>query len=347
MSGRPEQGGAPTAAVPTAAVPGAAITAAPAGAAAAPAGAAPARPAAVPRDPVGYALAAGCFLIWGGVGVLVRLTTMPESALVVARMGIAAVAVAAVFARPAMFAELRERRRFRRLLVMGAFSAATLLLFFTALRLTDVAVAMFLMFTGPVYVALLAPRLLGERADRVVYPAVALALAGMAVILLPGLSGPHRFSTLGVLCGVASGFTYTGYALTTKLLTREVRSVTIALSEMVLDVLFLLPLAVWQYSSSDFSPTLHDLWVVLVLALVCTAVPYVVFVESIRRIRVEHVSILGYLEPLSAPIYALVFLGLGTAATTLAGGALIVAAGLLVILFGSGEQARAGAEVPL
>ena len=287
------------------------------------------------RDTLGYVLATVSFLVWGSIGVLVRMTDMPASALIVARMSIAAAAVALVFARRPMLAELRRPGVARLLLVMGAFSASTLLMFFIALRLTDVAIAMFLLFTGPVYVALLAPRLLGERPDRIVYPAVAVALAGMAVMLLPGLVGAHRLSTVGVLCALATGLTYTGYALSTKLLTRTTRSATIALSEMTLDVAFLLPLALWQLHTSAFSMTLDDLWVVLVLALVCTAAPYVMFVESVRRIRVEHASILGYLEPVSAPFYALLLLGEKTAATTIAGGALIVVAGVLVVAFGS------------
>lgn len=293
------------------------------------------------RDRLGYGLATASFLVWGSIGVLVRMTTMPESALIVARMAIAASVVAVVFARPAMLAELRDRRVVIRLLIMGTFSATTLLFFFIALRLTDVSIAMFLLFTGPVYVGLLAPRLLGQRPDRVVYPALGLALAGMAVILLPGLVGAHRLSTIGVLCGLTTGLTYAGYALMTKALTRTTRSVTIALSEMVLDVVFLLPLAAWQMAATGFRPTTHDLGVVLVLALVCTAVPYVIFVEGIRRIRVEHASVLGYLEPLSAPLYALLLLGEGTAATTLAGGGLIVVAGILVIAFGAPDQQSA------
>jgi len=297
------------------------------------------------RDTLGYVLATVSFLIWGSIGVLVRSTDMPASALIVARMSIAAAVVALLFARAPMLAELRDRRVLRLLVVMGAFSAATLLLFFLALRLTDVAIAMFLLFTGPVYVALLAPRLLGQRPDPVVYPAVGLALAGMAVMLLPGLLGAHRLSTAGVLCGLATGVTYTGYAITTKTLTRTTRSVTIALSEMVLDTVILLPLAVWQVHATGYRPGLEDLWIVLVLALVCTAAPYVMFVESIRRIRVEHASVLGYLEPVSAPLYALLLLGETAAAATVAGGALIVAAGVLVVVFGA-PQGELGDVVP-
>ena len=298
------------------------------------------------RDRTGYLLVAVSFLVWGSIGALVRMTTMPESVLLEARMVIGAALVALVFARRPMLAELRDRRIAGWLLLMGVFSSSTLLLFFIALRLAGVAIGMFLMFTGPVYVALAAPRLLHQRPDRVVYPALALALAGMAAILLPGLFGAARVSGVGIACGVATGFLYAGYALTAKYLTRTLRSVTIALSEMTLDAVILAPLAAWQLAGSGYRLTRHDLMVTLVLGVVCTAIPYVMYVEGLSRIRVEHASILGYLEPVSAPFYALLLLGEATTVTTIAGGALIVAAGVLVVAFGSAQRGADMSVVP-
>jgi drug/metabolite transporter (DMT)-like permease len=297
------------------------------------------------RDNLGYVLVGASFLVFGSIGALVRMTTMPESALIVGRMVIGALLVGLIFARRPMLAELRDRRTAGWLVLMGVFSASTLLLFFIALRLTDVAIGTFLMFTGPVYVALVAPRFLHQRADRVVYPALGLAVAGMATILLPSVLGAQRVSLVGVACGVGTGLLYACYALTAKFLTRTRRSVTIALSEMVLDGLILLPLAAWQVVDTGYRLTRHDLLVTLVLGVVCTAIPYVLYVEGLRRIRVEHASILGYLEPVSAPFYAILLLGEATTATTVAGGALIVAAGVLVVAFGSPE-AEAGEVVP-
>jgi drug/metabolite transporter (DMT)-like permease len=255
------------------------------------------------------------------------------------------VLVAAVFARRPMLAELRDRRTLGWLLLMGLFSSSTLLLFFLALRLTGVAIGMFLFFTGPVYVALAAPRLLRQRADRIVYPALGLAVAGMLVILLPGFLGAGGLSVAGIVCGVASGLLYAGYALTAKFLTRTRRSVTIALSEMAIDAVIVAPLAFWQLARSGYHLTGHDLAVVLVIGVACTAIPYVLYVEGLSRIRVEHASILGYLEPVSAPIYALLLLGEATTVSTIAGGALIVVAGVLVVVFGS-RQRDLGEVVP-
>jgi drug/metabolite transporter (DMT)-like permease len=284
----------------------------------------------------GYALVAVSFLIWGAIGALVRYSTMPESALNVCRMTIGVLLVGAIFARRSMLAEVRRRDVWPRLLLMGAFSASTILLFFVALRLTDVAIGMFLLFTNPVYVALLAPRLMRQPADRIVVPALVIALAGMLVILLPGLLGAADVSSWGIACGVATGITYAAYALVTKDLTRRVRSTTIGLAEMAIDAVLLLPLAAWQVGGG-YDVTRNDLVAVAVLGVVCTAIPYVLYPAGLRRIRVEHASILGYLEPVSAPFYAYLLLGEAPSVLTVVGGALIVAAGVLVIAFGRRE----------
>jgi drug/metabolite transporter (DMT)-like permease len=290
------------------------------------------------RAAAGYGLVSFSFLTWGSLGALVRMTSMPESALIVARMVIGALLVGAVFARRPMLDELRDRRTLARLLLMGAFSASTLLFFFIALRLAGVAIGMFLLFTAPVYVSLVAPRLLGERPDRVVYPALALSVAGMAAILVPSMAAGAHVSLAGVACGLATGLLYAGYALTAKALTRTLRSPTIALAEMVVDAAVLLPLAAWQVAAGHYRPDGRDLVVALVIGVACTAIPYVAYVEGLGRVRVEHASILGYLEPVSAPLYALLLLGESTSTTTLVGGALIVTAGVLVVVLGSRQH---------
>ncbi|HRT53315.1 MAG TPA: hypothetical protein P5291_04500, partial [Flavobacteriales bacterium] len=67
--------------------------------------------------------------------------------------------------------------------------SGALICFFIALREAGVAAGMFLFFTGPVFVAVLAPRVTGQRTDRVVWPSLGLALAGLAAILMPAITG--------------------------------------------------------------------------------------------------------------------------------------------------------------
>ena len=66
----------------------------------------------------------------------------------------------------------------------------------------------------------------------------------------------------------------------------------------------------------------------------CSALAYTLWMEGTRRVRVQHSAVLGFLTPVAAPIYALILLGQTITAWTVAGGTLILAAGILVVLRG-------------
>ena len=293
----------------------------------------------------GYLLVAGSFLIMGMIGALVDWATAPESALLVIRFATAGIVLGALFARRRPLAGVRDRAVWPRLLLMGFIDAFTLLLFFVAIRGTSVAIGMFLQFLAPVWVALIAPRVFRTRTEGIVYPALALALAGLAVILLPALlGGGIKLSAGGVAAGLTAGLGYAVFQLVVKDLTRRVSAVTIVFTEAWLDALILLPLALWQMVGAGYHLTTNDLVAGIILGVVCTALAYTMWTTGMGLIKVQHSSILGYLEPVSAPLYALLLLGQGISLWTVVGGALIVVAGLLVVLFGEHEEGAASLE---
>ncbi len=226
---------------------------------------------------------------------------------------------------------------------MAAIDSATLLLFFTSMRLTSVAVGMFLLFLSPLWVALLAPPILHQRTDRMVWPGLGLAMAGLAFVIVPPAIGTElKPSFWGILCGLASGIGLAGFMMMVSALRRRgLRSATIVIAEGTLDALFLLPLAVWQTWIVGSGLTWRDLLVGLVLGIVCTALAYMLLTEGMGFIPVQHVPILGYLEPLVAPLYAFLLVGEVPAGWTMLGGLLIIVAGVIVVLTGEREAASA------
>ena len=283
----------------------------------------------------GYALVAGSFLIIGLSGTLVSWAAAPESVLLVLRFAIAGLILGVVFARRRPLAGVFRRHIWPRLLLMGVLDAFTLLLYFFAVRSTGVAIGTFFLFMQPVWVAFLAPRLLKTPTERIVLWALAIALGGLAVILAPMFAGGGvHLSVLGVAAGLFSGLGYAGFQLLVKGLTRDVASVTIVIVESSLDALILLPLALWQTVGVGYAFSTRDLVAALVLGVVCTALAYTMWVEGMARVKVQHSSILGFLTPVTAPVYALFLLGQEISLWTVIGGALILAAGILVVLYG-------------
>jgi drug/metabolite transporter (DMT)-like permease len=290
------------------------------------------------RDPLGYGIVLLSYLGMAGSAPLVAWADAPEAIILMLRMGFAALALGVVFLRRPMIADWRRPGAAWRLAVMAAMSSLTLLLFFYAVRHTNVAIAMFLLFLMPLWVALTAPRVFHSPREPIVWPALALALAGLTVILLPDLLGEGvKLSLAGLLAALFTGFGYATYTVSVKGLTKIVAPSTISMAEAAGDTLLVLPLAIWQFGSTGYHLDGHAWIAAVVMGVACTAIPYTLWIEGTRRVRVEHVTILGYVEPVAGPLYAVFLVGQLLTIWTIVGGALILGAGLLVIVFGRGE----------
>jgi drug/metabolite transporter (DMT)-like permease len=300
--------------------------------------AAPASCAAPRRDSLGYVIVLVSYLGMAGSAPLVAWANAPEAIILMLRMSFAALALGAVFLRRPMIADWRRPGAAWRLIVMAAMSSLTLLLFFYAVRHTSVAIAMFLLFLMPLWVALIAPRVFHSPREPIVWPALGLALAGLAVILVPDLLGEGvRLSLAGLLAALFTGFGYASYTISVKGLTKIVSSSTISMAEAAGDTLLVAPLALWQFSSTGYHLDGRAWIAAAVMGVVCTAIGYTLWIEGTRRVRVEQVTILGYVEPVAGPLYAVFLVGQLPTVWTVVGGALILGAGLLVVVFGRGE----------
>jgi DME family drug/metabolite transporter len=297
------------------------------------------------RDPLGYTLVVVSYLLFGISATLVTWADAPESVLLVIRFALASAVLLLVFARRRPLRGVLQSGRWRRLLLMGVLDAFTMIAYFFAVRSIGVAPATFFLFLQPVWVAFVAPHFLHAATERIVYVALAIAVAGMALILWPSFTGTAvRLSVIGIAAGLAAGWAFAFFQLIVKGLTREVSSVTLVTVECLLDALFILPLALWQFAGTGEGLTARDWVAAVIMGLVATAIAYTMWMDGVARIRVQHSSILGLLTPVAAPIFALVFLGQSIASWTIAGGALILFAGALVVVFGAGET---GPEPPL
>jgi drug/metabolite transporter (DMT)-like permease len=287
----------------------------------------------------GYAEVGAAALVNGAIGVMVSYSHMPTGMLLTLRMVVATAILAVPFLLFRRWREVWQHGVPLRLLALGLVVAVNLILYFVSIRYAGVAIAIFLSYMAPLYLAVIAPIFLKERTEHIVWVALGISVVGMLAIVLPGaFAGGTRFSVLGVTAGVGAGFGYAGCLLMRKKLRPKVTSATIVLSESTCTALAVLPLGLWQISSEHYVFSGTDVLMAVLLGSLTTALSFTLFVHGMRYIKVQHSSIIGYLEPVSAPLYALLFLGQRPSPWTLLGGALIIAAGVLLVVFGKAEE---------
>ena len=297
-------------------------------------------PGAQPRERLrGYLEVGLASLANGSIGVMVTYADMPTTMLLCLRMAFAAAALGVVVLVSGSWRDLRSPGAPLRVLGISLSLALNLILYFLAIRSAGVAVAIFLSYLAPVYLAFVAPRILHEDTDRIVYLALAIGLAGMAVILVPGLLlEGTQLSAAGLFYGWAAGAMYAVYLLFAKSLRgRHVRSTAVVFTQSAFTAAVMLVPGLFAISATHYHFSGIDLLMAALLGLLTTAFSFSIFMDGLRYIRVQHASIVAYLEPVSAPLYALVFLSQVPSGWTVAGGALIVAAGILVVLYGREE----------
>ncbi len=291
----------------------------------------------------GYLMVGTGAVMFASIGPWLGLTKLPTSTVLCLRMALAAVILILLGGGRRWARQALGTGVLRRLILLGIIDAAQIYTFMLALRELDVALAVFLSYLSPIYIALVAPRLLRQRTERVVVWALVLAVTGVAVMLAPGLFAPElRVSALGLALALASGLLLAGFFLLAKTLSTKVDGTAMLVSDGVIVTVVMLPLGLIQWAAQGWLFTRTDLWVVLGLSLFSTALAGTLFLHGMRHIPIQHTSIVGLLEPACAPLFAFVFLAQVPSVWTLLGGALILAGAVLVVLLSNADEGLAG-----
>lgn len=295
----------------------------------------------------GLARVATAGLIWGSIPLILRAADGASVIKVFFRVFFAALVIAGVLAANGGWREVLALKRAKLFQVVGQGLILTLnwFLFLTAIDMTTVATAELLGYTGPVFVAALAPFVTGERFDRRVVAPLLLALVGIVIILAPhGLSVHGRREQIGALLAFCSALTYATLLLRSKKILRGISSGALMMVEYTTASVVLAPFVVAAYLRGDSPSSAGAYGALITLGVVHTAIAGYIFLGGLRRVRTDHAAILTYVEPVTAVLFAAAFLGEALGWTTVVGGALVVVGGILVARI----EAREGVEtVPI
>jgi drug/metabolite transporter (DMT)-like permease len=281
---------------------------------------------AVPRHTLGSLLIAGVAATWGVIGIIVRELDMPALAIVSYRVTLAAAAIAVgllVAGRRDLF-----RLPSPAVLGLGVLLALHWSLYFAAIKETSVASAVLITYAGPIFMALIAPPILGEHVPRVTWLALGISLAGIALITLAGGDGEDSVRATGVGLAVLAAISFALLIVFLKRFAADVDPITVVLYENAVAAIVLSPAAVL----GDYELGGTEIGYLLLLSVVLTAGSGIVYVAALRWVPATTAGILAYMEPVSAAILAAAILGESLGPGVIAGGAAIVGAGVLVVL---------------
>jgi len=262
--------------------------------------------------------------LFGFPGLFGKWIPLPAPLIVLGRVVFACLALALVLGLRRQSLKLAPARDLALLALCGLVLAAHWTMFFRSVQVSTVAVGLLSYSSFPVFTTFLEPLVFRESWDPLSLMFAFISLAGVFLIV-PGydLANPVL---QGVLWGLGAGLSFSFLALLNRKLARGHSSLTVAFYQDLFAVAFLAPFA----TVMDFRLTFRTLWLLAVLGVLGTAAAHTLFINGLKGVRARTASIISSLEPVYGIVLALAFLKESPSLRTVSGGALILAAALIV-----------------
>jgi drug/metabolite transporter (DMT)-like permease len=265
-----------------------------------------------------------CAILWSTSGVLIKMMDWQPLAILAGR-GLFTSLVFLVYLR-------RIPTQWNRWqLLAAAASIMTQFLFITATKLTTAANAIFLQYTAPIYVVLLAFWFLRERPSRTDWASMFVIFLGLLLFFGDKLSADGFYGNiLAVLSGVTSAVMVVSFRAQKDGAPAE----SILIASLVVGV-FGFPFVLKE------TWTIANWTIIAFLGIFQIGLAFVFFTQAIKHIPALEANLVGTLEPVLNPLWVFLFLGEGMGAFALIGG-LVVLGGVILSAVGSARAAREG-----
>ena len=257
----------------------------------------------------GALLVLGAALLWSTGGIGIKALADPALKVAFFRSGFAALTLLLLL-RPRL---PRWTPAFAAALVSYA---ACLTTFVVATKWTTAVNAIFLQYSGVVWVLLFSPVFLREPFRRRDAAAIAFALGGMALFFV----GKFRAGGAGDAMALLSGVFFAGLVLALRSERDSGAEAAVTWGNVLACA------ALFPFVAGDLALTARSAAILLFLGVFQLAGAYVLFVRGLRHVTATQASLLGMLEPIANPVWVFLFLGERPGIYALAGGAVVLAA---------------------
>lgn len=271
-------------------------------------------------------------LLWSSLGVVVRLSSgVPVHVLMFYSSVIAAALQGLVLMRRKKDyrAMIPGGKRLFPLFILGCISLINTFTFFYAYKNTTIANAILTHYIAPVAVAFLAPVFLKERITKSALLSIAVASIGLWVLLglspadAPAVIGAQSRHTIGIMSGLVSGLAYAVIIILVRMHARSFHPLVLSFFLNLIVSLLLIPFI--RTFPLDALPYF------LILGIVHSTAAPILYFMGMARVTAQRAAILGYIEPVGAIIFGMMFFREYPGTAAIAGGALIIISGYITL----------------
>jgi len=270
---------------------------------------------------MGYLYILLAIFLWSSQGVVVRLSGVEVHILLFYSQLVSVILQGMIVSQKKYRSEINGLNKLASPLILAIFLMLNNLAFFYAFQNTTIANAVLTHYTAPIIVAFLAAAFLGEKVTGRLIISIAVASTGLW-ILLDGfsISDTHVY---GIAAGLLSGLSYAIIIILSRSYARHFSPVVLSFLANTCIVAMLLPFI-------NVFP-LHAWRSLLIMGIVHSTLAPILYFKGLQTVTANRAGVLGYLEPVSAILFSMVFLNEVPHLYSFFGGVLILFSGYLTI----------------
>lgn len=272
-------------------------------------------------------------LIFGSIGVFIKNIHLTSLQIAFLRALIASISLGGVI----LFTRKKDRQTNDRislpLLASGICLGFNWVLLFEAYKYTTIGKATMAYYFAPFFIFLIAPIVFKEKLEKRKLLYILGAMIGLILVVDVGgiPKGELLVNIKGIAFGISAAALYAGIVIFNKF-TPQASDFYKTFVQLVTSALVLIPFVGIEYINNKeyvqeiiSTMGIRQWGLVITVGIVHTGVSYLLYFSSLKGLKAQSAAILSFIDPISAVIFASLFLKEGMNLTQIIGGILVLA----------------------
>ena len=266
--------------------------------------------------------------IFGTIGVFTRLIDLSSSEIALFRAVLAAIVIAIflVLSKKNIFKGIRVKTLIL-LFLSGAAMGLNWILLFEAYNYTSITAATLSYYFAPTIVLLSSPFIMKEKLNKTKVICFVISTIGLSMVISGGGSGKGSDDIKGIMLGLGAALLYATVILINKKI-GDTDGIGRTFMQFIAAIIVLTPYVFFTSGFNVLSLNSIGWGSLLVLGILHTGITYSLYFSSLPHLKGSEISLLSYIDPLTAMIVSALILSEPTSMLQIIGGVFILGSAL-------------------